>query len=176
MKKRNVLLPLSVAALLTPLFVSFLTTEPSYNEVEAYTINSLPTTIDLNDTSSSDIRSYYTSVTGLRGDNLLLKLKEVIDIDNFFYLKNVGPFVYTGLLVDILFTTWFFEILCLLNSLKTLKMVFVFFTSGEISLNTGIAWLTKLSVFWVFVIIDLKFILPSSELNKPGLTVFIGIK
>ena len=51
------LLPLALAA-----GVLLGTASPKAKEVEGYSTSSLPTTIDLNDTSASNIRSYYSSL------------------------------------------------------------------------------------------------------------------
>ena len=52
-------------------------------KVSAYSTTSLPTTIDLNDTSASNIRSYYSNLNNLstnerRGTNLLKNLKPIL--------------------------------------------------------------------------------------------------
>ena len=52
-------------------------------EAKAYSVSSLPTTIDLNDNSASDIRSYYSSLNNLstserQGTNLLKNLKPIL--------------------------------------------------------------------------------------------------
>lgn len=54
-----------------------------YQEVEAYSASSLPTTIDLNDCSESTVRSYYSSLNDLntserQGTNLLKRLKTIL--------------------------------------------------------------------------------------------------
>ena len=53
-------------------------------EVQAYSASSLPTTIDLNDSSASTIRSYYSSLSDLstserQGTNLLKNLKTIFN-------------------------------------------------------------------------------------------------
>ena len=47
-------------------------------EVFGYVESSLPSTIDLNDTSSSVIRSYYSNADGKNSNNLLIELKKII--------------------------------------------------------------------------------------------------
>ncbi|MCR4911687.1 MAG: endonuclease [Bacilli bacterium] len=84
MKKRNILIPVAALGIIAPSFLALSINKPEY-KAEAYKINSLTTTIDLNDTSASDIRSYYTNVNGLRGDNLLIKLKEVLSNGQKYY-------------------------------------------------------------------------------------------
>ena len=54
-----------------------------YQETNAYSTTSLPTTIDLNDTSASNIRNYYSSLNNLsaserQGTNLLKNLKTIL--------------------------------------------------------------------------------------------------
>lgn len=60
-------------------------------KVEAYSVTSLPTTIDLNDTSAANIRSYYSSLNNLStsersGTNLLKNLKPILK-NNQTYLS-----------------------------------------------------------------------------------------
>ena len=55
----------------------------TYKEAQGYTASSLPTTIDLNDTSAANIRSYYSSLNSLstserQGTNLLKNLKPIL--------------------------------------------------------------------------------------------------
>ncbi len=66
----------------------------SANEVwkgaEAYYVSSLPSTIDLNDSSSTEIRSYYSSLNGLssnelKGTNLLKNLKPILKNGQKYY-------------------------------------------------------------------------------------------
>ena len=52
-------------------------------EASSYSVNSVPTTVDLNDASDSDIRSYYASLNSLtanekKGTNLLKNLKPIL--------------------------------------------------------------------------------------------------
>ena len=59
-------------------------------EVQGYTTSSLPTTIDLNDTSASNIRSYYSSLNGKseserKGNNLLKNLKTILKNNQKYY-------------------------------------------------------------------------------------------
>ena len=59
-------------------------------EVEGYSTSSLPTTIDLNDSSASDIRSYYSSLNSLstserQGTNLLKNLKTILKNGQKYY-------------------------------------------------------------------------------------------
>ena len=57
---------------------------------KGYSINELPTTIDLNDTEESDIRDYYSSLNSLpeserKGTNLLKNLKEILRDGQKYY-------------------------------------------------------------------------------------------
>ena len=57
---------------------------------EAYSVSSLPTTIDLNDSSDSEIRNYYSSLNGLssnelKGTNLLKNLKPILKNGQKYY-------------------------------------------------------------------------------------------
>lgn len=60
------------------------------NSVDAYSASDLPTTIDLNDTSENDIRSYYSSLNSKstserQGTNLLKNLKEILKTNQKYY-------------------------------------------------------------------------------------------
>ena len=61
---------------------------------------SVPTTIDLNDTSDQDIKSYYASLTGkvtteLQGENLLKNLKGIIAKDVVYFSYGQAANIYT---------------------------------------------------------------------------------
>lgn len=63
--------------------------------VEAYNASSLPTTIDLNDYSDNDIRSYYSNLNDLseserRGNNLLKNLKPILKNNQKYYNYDSG--------------------------------------------------------------------------------------
>lgn len=68
------------------LFVAFAITinfKVNFFNFIAYSSSSLPTTIDLNDNSESEIRNYYWSLNSLsaserQGDNLLKNLKDIL--------------------------------------------------------------------------------------------------
>ncbi len=65
----------------------------SYQEVSAYTVSSLATTIDLNDCSDDEIRSYYAGLNSLgegerQGTNLLKNLKPIISNGQKYYAYN----------------------------------------------------------------------------------------
>ncbi len=71
--------------------VSFsLLTKPSYAQARGYNIASLPTTIDLNDSTSGEIRNYYSNLNSLdnaekTGTNLLKNLKPIIKNGQKYY-------------------------------------------------------------------------------------------
>ena len=65
------------------------------NEAHGYSISSLPTTIDLNDTSAANIRSYYSSLNSLaqnqrQGTNLLKNLKTILKNGQKYYSYDSG--------------------------------------------------------------------------------------
>ena len=69
-------------------------------KVEAYSVTPLPTTIDLNDSSSSNIRNYYSSLNNLStsersGTNLLKNLKPILK-NGQKYLSYDGTSASTG--------------------------------------------------------------------------------
>ena len=64
-------------------------------EVQGYSTSSLPTTIDLNDTSAANIRSYYSSLNSLgenerKGTNLLKNLKNILKNGQKYYAYDDG--------------------------------------------------------------------------------------
>ena len=68
-------------------------------ESEGYSTSSLPTTIDLNDTSASNIRSYYSSLNNLstserQGNNLLKNLKTILKNGQKYYSYDSGNAVW----------------------------------------------------------------------------------
>ncbi|MBQ7994805.1 MAG: endonuclease [Bacilli bacterium] len=84
MNKKIVRVSLSFASAAL-LFSAFsLANIPSYSvDASSYTVSSVPTTIDLNDSTESDIRSYYSSLNSLsqnerQGTNLLKNLKPIL--------------------------------------------------------------------------------------------------
>ena len=89
MKKRRIAIPLILAGLtLSSISLALVSGFSNAHEVKAAsptvttttpsTVSDLPTTIDLNDTSESDIRNYYASAAGLSGTNLLIQLKTIL--------------------------------------------------------------------------------------------------
>ena len=64
-------------------------------ETQGYSTSSLPTTIDLNDTSAANIRSYYSSLNNLdtserQGTNLLKNLKTILKNGQKYYSYDSG--------------------------------------------------------------------------------------
>lgn len=62
----------------------------NYQEVSAYSIANLPTTIDLNDCTDAEIRSYYAGLDSLseserKGTNLLKNLKPILSNNQRYY-------------------------------------------------------------------------------------------
>lgn len=62
----------------------------NYQEVSAYSIANLPTTIDLNDCTDDEIRSYYSGLNSLsegqrQGTNLLKNLKPILSNNQKYY-------------------------------------------------------------------------------------------
>ncbi|MBP3732758.1 MAG: endonuclease [Bacilli bacterium] len=62
----------------------------NYQEVSAYSIANLPTTIDLNDCTDAEIRSYYAGLDSLseserKGTNLLKNLKPILSNNQKYY-------------------------------------------------------------------------------------------
>ena len=81
-----------IFALSIPAFLAFSQNTKSAN---AYSTSSLPTTIDLNDTSAANIRSYYSSLNNLstserQGNNLLKNLKTILKNDQKYFSYDSG--------------------------------------------------------------------------------------
>lgn len=100
MKKRLLLcLPLS-ALLLSGLFAVIASNNfDEFKNVEGYSTSSLPTTIDLNDTSDANIRSYYSNLNGLsqserQGTNLLKNLKTILKNGQKYYSYDSGSAIW----------------------------------------------------------------------------------
>ena len=80
-------LAVSVLSLASALVV---TQNKNYQEVSAYSIANLPTTIDLNDCTDAEIRSYYAGLDSLseserKGTNLLKNLKPILSNNQKYY-------------------------------------------------------------------------------------------
>ena len=89
--KRKVLAVLSISTLIisASMCVSFSLNNEEY-KVEAYTTAALPTTIDLNDSTSEEIKGYYANLKSLgenerKGTNLLKNLKPILKNNQKYY-------------------------------------------------------------------------------------------
>ena len=83
MKTRLIACLSFVAILAAGLSVSLINSSKEAYKVEGYDTSTLPTTIDLNDSTASDIRSYYSSLNNKtqserQGTNLLKNLKTIL--------------------------------------------------------------------------------------------------
>lgn len=94
--KKRLLFCLSLSALLTAGFsLSLVDSSKDVKKVEGYSTSSLPTTIDLNDTSEANIRSYYSSLNSKstserQGNNLLKNLKTILKNGQKYYSYDSG--------------------------------------------------------------------------------------
>lgn len=100
-KKRRLPLigALSFGLLLSTVGVLISSKESKLDEVQGYSAASLPTTIDLNDTSASNIRSYYSSLNNLsqserQGNNLLKNLKTILKNGQKYFSYESGENVW----------------------------------------------------------------------------------
>ena len=87
MKKPLILL--AGISLLTGITALSVNNQKTY-KLEAYTTSSLPSTINLNDTSDNDIRAYYSGLNSLNssertGTNLLKNLKPILSNGQKYY-------------------------------------------------------------------------------------------
>lgn len=78
---------------------AFLIPSNKVEEAKGYTASSLPTTIDLNDTSAANIRSYYSSLNSLatnqrQGTNLLKNLKTILKNGQKYYSYENGTSIW----------------------------------------------------------------------------------
>lgn len=94
--KKRFLFCLSLAGLLSAsLSVVLINSSEDVKKVEGYSTSSLPTTIDLNDSSESTIRSYYSSLNNKstserQGTNLLKNLKTILKNGQKYYSYDSG--------------------------------------------------------------------------------------
>ena len=70
-----------------------------YKEAQGYSTSTLPTTIDLNDTSAANIRSYYSTLNNLstserQGTNLLKNLKTILKNGQKYYSYDSGDAIW----------------------------------------------------------------------------------
>lgn len=96
MKKSNILLITSLVTLaVASASIAVVASKKNVVEAEGYSTSSLPTTIDLNDVSSSNVRSYYSSLNDLsqserQGTNLLKNLKTILKNGQKYYSYDSG--------------------------------------------------------------------------------------
>lgn len=96
MKKSNTLLITSLVTLaLASASIAVVASKKNVVEAEGYSTSTLPTTIDLNDVSSSNVRSYYSSLNDLsqserQGTNLLKNLKTILKNGQKYYSYDSG--------------------------------------------------------------------------------------
>ena len=89
--KKRLLSCLSLSTLMSiGLFASLFNTSKEVEKTEGYSTSSLPTKIDLNDTSAADIRAYYDDLDDLteserKGNNLLKNLKDILKKNQKYY-------------------------------------------------------------------------------------------
>ena len=94
--KTRLIACLSLAAVLTAgLSVVLINSSKDIKKVEGYSTSDLPTTIDLNDSSESTIRSYYSSLNNKstserQGNNLLKNLKTILKNGQKYYSYDSG--------------------------------------------------------------------------------------
>ena len=90
MKKITKISSISLLSLSLCISGLLLTSKNTYRETKGYSNTSLPTTIDLNPTSTTAIRNYYSACNGLSGDNLLIKLKQVLSNNQKYYSYDIS--------------------------------------------------------------------------------------
>lgn len=82
--KRRIIACLSLSTIMSiGVSIALVSSNTKASEVKGYDASSLPTTIDLNDSTASEIRSYYSSLNSLtqserQGTNLLKNLKTIL--------------------------------------------------------------------------------------------------
>ena len=96
---KKILLPLLGLSLALGSSLVFASSQRKAEQVEGYSAASLPTTIDLNDTSASNIRSYYSSLNNLsqserQGTNLLKNLKTILKNGQKYYSYENGTSIW----------------------------------------------------------------------------------
>ena len=99
MKKQTVLKVTSLGVLFGVCLASgigaLMQLSKSVKQAEAYSVSSLPTTIDLNACEEADVRNYYASLDSLpeserQGTNLLKNLKEILKNGQKYYSYDSG--------------------------------------------------------------------------------------
>ncbi len=95
MKKKYIFITTLSALSLIGSFLPILSLQRHYQPASAYSTETVTTTIDLNDNSDSDIRSYYSSLNSLSnnqrtGNNLLINLKNILSNGQKYYAYDIG--------------------------------------------------------------------------------------
>lgn len=95
--KKSIITTLLASAMIVGVGVAVGQNKPK--ETLGYNASSLPTTIDLNDTSASNIRSYYSSLNNLstserQGTNLLKNLKTILKNGQKYYSYENGTSIW----------------------------------------------------------------------------------
>ena len=90
---------LSIALALGLFTAVFSSSKNEVKKVEGYSASSLPTTIDLNDTTAANIRNYYKSLNNLstterQGQNLLKNLKAILKNGQKYYSYENGTAIW----------------------------------------------------------------------------------
>ena len=87
---KNIIAVSALSAIALSSVIVAITVNGKEKKVDAYSINSLPTTIDLNDSAASEVRNYYSSLNSLSasersGTNLLKNLKGILKNGQKYY-------------------------------------------------------------------------------------------
>ena len=99
MKKRTVIKVTSLGTLLSVCLatgiVTFVANNKCFQKADAYSVSSLPTTIDLNPNTEEEIRNYYSALDSLpeserQGTNLLKNLKSILKNGQKYYSYDSG--------------------------------------------------------------------------------------
>lgn len=87
---KKIIIPALAVSVLSLASVLVVAQNKNYQEVSAYSIANLPTTIDLNDCTDAEIRSYYAGLDSLseserKGTNLLKNLKPILSNNQKYF-------------------------------------------------------------------------------------------
>ena len=100
MNKKSILFKITALASVLTLNASlYVMLNKSAQKVDAYSSSSLPTTIDLNDCTEQEIRSYYSGLNSLsiserKGTNLLKNLKPILSNNQKYYNYDSGSAIW----------------------------------------------------------------------------------
>ena len=100
MNKKSILFKITALAAVFTLNASLYTVlKKDAQKLDAYSASSLPTTIDLNDCSEQEIRSYYSSLNSMdvsqrKGTNLLKNLKPILSNNQKYYNYDSGSAIW----------------------------------------------------------------------------------